>query len=716
MATDLCKSGIDVVGDIPWGTHFCYFYDTKQDLLDVLIPYFKTGLENKEYCLWVISNSELLTVEEATSALRTALPDLDRYMADKSIEVIGHAEWFLNGDSFDPQRVATQFKTKLDEALARGHAGMRVNGSPAWLHDAGQKDLREFEEQLDKLFPYEHTIASCTYPLGAIGGDQVFDVVSTHHFAIARRQGQWQVIQSPELIQAKAEIKQLNEDLQRIVKKAPQPPFILRYVVAILAVTTALIINRLLNINLVGAPAMLFLCSIMFSAWFGGAKPALLATPLAVMAFAYYFVTPYNSWVIDVREIPRLLLFVMSAVFVISLSTAQKRAAEALRRARDFLEGTVDELKRTNQALRTENTERGRAEEALRKSEDHLRLVVDTTPMMSWSLRPDGTVDFLSQRWVDYAGLSLEQYVKDPMGPIHPDDVSRVIEKWLVAKTAGEAYEDEMRLQGADGKYRWFLVRTAPLKDVQGNVVKWYGVSIDIEDRKRVEDRLRETTKHLRALSARFQSAKEEEGTRIAREIHDELGAALTSLRWDLESFDKSISELGNRTQVDTLRERIGGMMSLTETAVGTVRRISSELRPTVLDDLGLAAAIEWQAEEFQNRTGIICRCDFSSENLNLSRDQSTAVFRIFQEALTNILRHAKATRVDIAIKAEESEFVLDIRDNGRGITDSERTGSRSLGLMGMRERTHLIGGEFRITGTDGKGTGITIRIPVSGE
>src|SRR6202521_2314905 len=205
MATELRKTGITVVGDLPWGAHFCYFYETKQDLLDVLIPYFKTGLENKEFCLWVISNSELLTVQEATSALRNALPDLDRHVAERSIEVVGHEDWFLSGNTFDPQQVANRFTKKLNEALARGYAGMRVNGSPAWLRDAGQKELRKFEAELDKLFPNERTIASCTYPLASISGEEIFDVVHTHQFAIARRQGEWEVIETPELIRAKDE-------------------------------------------------------------------------------------------------------------------------------------------------------------------------------------------------------------------------------------------------------------------------------------------------------------------------------------------------------------------------------------------------------------------------------------------------------------------------------------------------------------------------------
>lgn len=141
-----------------------------------------------------------------------------------------------------------------------------------------------------------------------------------------------------------------------------------------------------------------------------------------------------------------------------------------------------------------------RSEEALRKSEDVLRMVIDTIPTMAWSVLPDGTVDFLNQRWMDYAGLSLEAYVSDPMQVLHPDDIPRVMEKWLIDMPAGLPYEDEMRLRRADGEYRWFLIRTVPLRDQQGNIVKWYGTSTDIEDRKRAEDALRESEDRLRLV------------------------------------------------------------------------------------------------------------------------------------------------------------------------------------------------------------------------
>ena len=145
------------------------------------------------------------------------------------------------------------------------------------------------------------------------------------------------------------------------------------------------------------------------------------------------------------------------------------------------------------------------------------------------------------------------------------------------------------------------------------------------------------------------------------------------------------------------------------------MRRISSELRPGLLDEAGLVAAIEWAAKQFEERTGIVCRFESSAENLHLSREQSTAVFRISQETLTNILRHAEATRVEITMNEEGGQFVLTISDNGRGITAQQQSGTETLGIIGMRERAHLMRGEVSITRAEGGGTVVTVRVPIAG-
>src|SRR6202171_4152304 len=372
-ASELRKTGISVIGDVRWGTHFCYFYETKQDLLETLVLYFKTGLESKELCIWGVSPP--LTVKGAKRALGRAVPDFDRYLAEGDLEIHPHEEWYLHNGQCDPQRVLQAWREKLNQALAKGYAGLRASGDGGWTHQDEWMVFREYEKELDALIADQRRIILCTYPLATSPGDQVFDLACIHKVAVARRNGRWEVIETPELKEAKTEIKRLNEALERKVEERTR------------------------------------------------------------------------------------------------------------------------ELATTNEALRSEIAERKLAEEAVKRAEDRIRLVIDTIPTMAWSLRPDGVLDFLNQRWLDYTGLSLEEAIEKPTCTVHPDDLSRVMEKWLAVKATSEAYEDEMRLRRADGEYRWFLVRIAPLLDDQGSIVKREGVAIDIEHRKRAEKALRKSEK-----------------------------------------------------------------------------------------------------------------------------------------------------------------------------------------------------------------------------
>jgi len=239
-------------------------------------------------------------------------------------------------------------------------------------------------------------------------------------------------------------------------------------------------------------------------------------------------------------------------------------------------------------------------------------------------------------------------------------------------------------------------------------------VNTDITNRKIAEKALKASEEQLRALSAKAQSAREEEGTRIAREIHDELGGALTGLKWDLEGIETSLMSANGSPTIADVRKRIISMTGLIESTINTVRRISSELRPGVLDDLGLVAAIEWQAQQFQRRTGLKLHWETDLDNAEVSRDGATAVFRIFQEVLTNILRHSRAKNIYVKLFEIDQSLELEVTDDGRGITDDEQQNTRSLGLLGMKERALLVEGEVSIKGAQGKGTRVLVRIPLS--
>ncbi len=228
----------------------------------------------------------------------------------------------------------------------------------------------------------------------------------------------------------------------------------------------------------------------------------------------------------------------------------------------------------------------------------------------------------------------------------------------------------------------------------------------EIAERQRANEQLRD-------LSAHLQSAREEERMRVAREIHDELGQVLTAVKMDLALLARSLSEHGKRASLDSVVADIHATSRLVDESIAKMREIIRELRPEILDHLGLKAAIEWQAQEFQTHTGIACQFDSSDEEISLDLDRATAVFRILQETLTNVARHAQATRVEIRLEHRNSQLALLVRDNGRGITASEISNQKSFGILGMRERALLFGGTVEWQGMPGKGTTVTAQIPM---
>jgi two-component system sensor histidine kinase UhpB len=352
-------------------------------------------------------------------------------------------------------------------------------------------------------------------------------------------------------------------------------------------------------------------------------------------------------------------------------------------------------------------TNHKRTKRVPRPSEAQLRLIIDTIPTMAWTVRPDGTVDFINQRSLDYMGLSFAEQIEQPTRAIHPEDLPRVMEKWLIDLGAGRPSEDEMRMRQANGEYRWFLVRTVPLRDELGNIVKWFGTSTDIEDRKQAEDALRSSLDELRALAARLQSVREEERARVAREIHDELGQALTAIKLESASL---IRELAGVAKQQSKRAEI--IAKLADETIHAVRRIATELRPGILDDMGLAAAVEWVAEDFQARTGTKVQLTLPEVDLIIDRERATALFRILQEILTNVARHANATHVNVRLVKEHGSLILEVHDNGKGVSKEELSAGRSLGILGMRERALLLGGKLAIGGAPALGTKVTVRIP----
>ena len=361
----------------------------------------------------------------------------------------------------------------------------------------------------------------------------------------------------------------------------------------------------------------------------------------------------------------------------------------------------------------TEITERKRAEEAIGKSQKLLRELIDGLgpAMFVGLLTPDGIILEANRPALEAAGLRLEDVIGKPVEETYwfsySELVRRQLRETMERAASGQSSRFDVTIRVADGQLIPLDFSVQPVLDEAGKVVHIVPSAMVITERVQAFEALKQSEQRLKELAGYLQSAREEERTKIAREIHDELGQALTALKFDLSRLGRKLPENG-----DALRQQIRSMIGLVDSSVETVRRIASELRPGLLDDLGLAAAIEWQAREFQARTGIQCALEIE-ENLAVEGAQATALFRIFQESLTNVARHAQATSVEVQLRRSGDELTLKIADNGVGIAPEQLRRHRSLGLLGMKERAATLGATFAISGTPGEGAVVEVRLPL---
>jgi PAS domain S-box-containing protein len=422
----------------------------------------------------------------------------------------------------------------------------------------------------------------------------------------------------------------------------------------------------------------------------------------------------YQRGAVDYISVPVIPELLRAKV---SIFAELHRKAHQLERLNRELEGRVAErtleLEMRAATLQQVNNE-------LSRKHQELDAIVQTAPDIIFSRQEDGARDYISDRFYEFTGAAAGS--ANGFGwleYVHPEDKDRTMAEWLSCVQSGDNYESEYRLHGRDGNYRWFRARAVPIRDHEARIVKWYGACSDIHDSKLLEHSIRdsavelerivdERTAALRRLSTRLITMQDDERRRIARELHDGLGQELAAAKMMTEAILRNSPSPSNG--------QIASEASATiDRAIQQVRSMSHLLHPPLLDEVGLLSALQWYLDGLTKRSGIETSLDVQPADFpRLTPELETAMFRIVQEALTNVYRHSGAGKAWVTLTQREGQFVVMVRDDGTGVgqkTAELRPGSVGVGIGGMNQRAKEFGGELRLINVN-PGTLVEVVIP----
>lgn len=455
MEDELRNSGIDVIDGVPWGTHFCQFYKTKQDLIDILVPYFKAGLESNEFCMWI--TSEPLMVAEAEEAMRKAVNDFDEYLSQGQIEIIPYSEWYLLGGTFDDDRVLKGWVSKLEQALARGYSGLRLTGNTFWLERNHWQAFTEYEAKVNDVIGKYRMLAICTYCLDKCDGTAVIDVIKNHQFALIKQEGKWDIIESAIYKQAKEALLQSQET---ITKQRDQIANILNSMV-----DGIYIVNQRYAIEFVNSAL-----ETQFGA-FEGRK-------------CYQYLHDKEEACPWCKN---------EAVFSEGKVVSWEWHSEKTGRTYDLMEvpfknvdGSISKL-----VVFRDVTNRKQAEQTLQENEQDLNRAQAVAHTGSWRL----DVQCNQLLWSDETHRIFDIPKGTPMtyetflSSVHSEDREYVDRKWMAA-LHGEPYDIEHRIV-VGNEIRWVHERAELEFDSKGELKGGFGTVQDITERKRIENELR---------------------------------------------------------------------------------------------------------------------------------------------------------------------------------------------------------------------------------
>jgi PAS domain S-box-containing protein len=352
-------------------------------------------------------------------------------------------------------------------------------------------------------------------------------------------------------------------------------------------------------------------------------------------------------------------------------------------------------------------TARKKTEAEIRMSEHKYRLLFNRNPMPMWMISmPERNFLDVNDAAIAFYGYSKEEFLDMNIRDLRPDNEYSKFSEIISSFKSGITHAGTWKHKKKNGEVIKVNIITHDIL-YEGKQAKLV-LANDITEKIEAEEKLQRSHEELRQLATHLQDIREDERTRIAREIHDELGQQLTGLKMDISWLSKKING-----QAPEINQKLSESLVLIDDTVKTVRRIATQLRPSILDDLGLISAMEWQSEEFEKRFKIITVFKANITVLDIDAEVATGLFRVFQESLTNILRHSKASEVNASLHLEHESLTLQITDNGVGFEVDNIGEKKTLGLLGMKERTLMMGGTYQITSDPGMGTTVLITVPI---
>ncbi len=353
---------------------------------------------------------------------------------------------------------------------------------------------------------------------------------------------------------------------------------------------------------------------------------------------------------------------------------------------------------------------RRKAEQGIVESERRYHTLAEVSPVGIFHTDAAGSTTYVNPRWCQISGITYEKAMGNGwFEAVHPDDRDMLRRNWEEATRHQQVSVSEYRFVRPNGSTAWVIGQAIPERDADGAIVGYVGTTTDITDRKLAEKEMEESSQKLRQLTTHLLNIREEERKRIGREIHDELGQQLTAIKMDISWIAKKTDP-----SQEAFKTKLQNVIALLDGGNQSIRRILNELRPVILDDYGLLEALRWQAQQFTANTHIPVAMTASESDMKIPEEISTCIFRVFQEALTNITRYAKATQVKVSLDIDSDSVLLNIEDNGLGFDTELTKTKKSFGILGMKERVASLNGRFDLSSVPGNGTRISIHIPIT--